>query len=508
MQLDLKKIPFGQGHSRHMLFEEADPLGKGFKKGYFLALAHMTVSLFAFASGAVRHSGLIQLEPFSGDKTLDISAEATPSLAVLNTEAGQIRFAIDGKALLMHSEGPGLKMTISLGHGESISKYENGYVLNMGTTRYIIDIRKGSGDVSVKWDLVALHSTDPLLTLTPENGVLDVIFWDSDPTYTKSDCAPDVDAAASKAAEAFDSFRTGLRGTNERNAYVFWLGYMKCRGEERLISNKIGNIQALTRNQLLSALALKQPSDVIAQLCTTLRLMKPSGLLPAWVKESSVIPEAAPPLWGLALEGIDIENVEPNALQECYSLLKKAVGWWQHERCDASGTFFYAYPHESGWNHAPLVTSNHPAVFPNLAGWMMLNFRALGRLAKSLGLSEEADAWNKLAEGQLKVLRSLWDGQRFVCRDLYAEEAIPCTDALNLLPLALGDALPEDIRNPLLACAEYPAVSPLFACLIALGCPAMRKIVLEKDPAQENALSGAAYDPTICALLLALEKRS
>ena len=506
MQLDLKKLPFGQGHSRHLLFEEIDPLGYGFSKGIFLALAHVSVSMFTGL--AVRPAGMIRLAPFSDGRTLEMTAEATPSQAVLTTEAGQIRFAIDGKALLMRSDGPGLGMTISLGRGETISKLGSGYVLNMGAARYIIDIRKGSGDVSVQWDLEALHSTDPLLTLTPEDGVLDVIFWDSDPTYAKPACAPDVDAAAEKATAAFDAFRGGLRGADERNAYVFWLGYMDCRGEELLISNKIGDVKALTRNQLLSALALKRPDDVIAQLCAVLRLMTPGGLQPAWVTENSVIPEAAPPLWGLALESSGIAGAEPAALEECYTLLKKAVGWWQRERCAADGTFFYAYTHESGWDHAPLLPDSHPAVSPDLAGWMMMNFRALGHLAEALGLSAEAAQWNALAEGQTAVLRSLWDGQRFVCRDLYSDAAVPCTDALDLLPLSLGEALPEDVRSVLSARTELPAVSPLIACLIALGCPALRKVLPEKGSAREHTLSGAAYDPTVSALLLALEERS
>ena len=506
MQLDLKQIPFGQGYSRHLLFEETDPLGYGFRKGYHLALAHVSVSMFTGL--AVRPSGMVRLEPFSDGGPLEVTAEASPSLAVLHTEAGEIRFAIDGQALLMRSEGPGLRMTIALGRGETISSLDGGYVLNLGTARYIIDIRKGSGDVSVQWDLAALHSTDPVLTLTPEDGILDVIFWDSDPTYAKPACAPDVGAAAEKAAAAFAAFRAGLRGASERNAYVFWLGLMNCHGEDLLISGKIGDVKALTRDQLLSALALKRPADVIGRVCSALRLMTPGGLQPAWVDENSLLPEAAPPLWGFALERSGIEGTDPAALEECYGLLKKAVGWWRRERCAADGTFFYAYPHESGWKHAPLLPESHPAVFPNLAGWMMLNFRALARLAGALGLAAEAEDWNALAEGQLAVLRSLWDGERFLCRDLYTGAAVPCTDALGLLPLSLGGALPEDIRRALLARTELPDASPLLACLIALGCPALRSSLLEKDPARGRALSGAAYDPTVCALLLALEERS
>ena len=47
MQLDLKKLPFGQYMSRHLLFEEADPLGRGWEKGLYLALA--AVCLYSVA---------------------------------------------------------------------------------------------------------------------------------------------------------------------------------------------------------------------------------------------------------------------------------------------------------------------------------------------------------------------------------------------------------------------------------------------------------------------------
>lgn len=506
MQIDLKKIPFGQGRSRHLLFEETDPQNRGFKKGYYLALAHESSSMFAGL--AARPAGMARLEAFSGDSALEVTAEATPSLAVLNTREGAVSFSIDGNALLMRSEGPGVRMTIALGRGETISRLGTGYVLNMGSTRYIIDIRKGSGDVSVSWDLIALSSTDPLLTLTPEDGVLDVIFWDSDPTYARPACAADVNAAAAKAEAAFEDFRAGLRGKDELNAYVFWLGFMSCHGEELLMTNKIGDVNALARNQFLSALALKRPAEVVERISSALRLMTPGGMMPATVKESSVVPEAAPPLWGLALEKSGVDGVSAEALKECYGLLKKAAGWWQRERCAADGAFFYAYPHESGWDHAPIIKSCDPAVFPNLAGWMLMNFRALAHMAEALGLAGEAGSWNALAEGQLKVLRGLWDGQGFVCRDLYSGETFPCTDTLGMLPLCLGKELPGDIGSALLASGKLPAASPLLACLIALGYPALAEKILQKDHAKANAASGAAYDPTECALLLALEERS
>ena len=61
MQLDLKKRPLGQYLSRHLLFEEWDPQGKGWAKGLYLALAQETTSMFA--STVDRSAGFIRLEP-------------------------------------------------------------------------------------------------------------------------------------------------------------------------------------------------------------------------------------------------------------------------------------------------------------------------------------------------------------------------------------------------------------------------------------------------------------
>ena len=87
MQLDLKKLPFGQTVSRHLLFEEWDPMGKGYEKGCWLALASESSSMFG---GVVeRAAGTIRVQPTLDGAPAEFTAEATPALAVLKGEAGQ-----------------------------------------------------------------------------------------------------------------------------------------------------------------------------------------------------------------------------------------------------------------------------------------------------------------------------------------------------------------------------------------------------------------------------------
>ena len=67
MQLDLKKLPFGQYMSRHLLFEEADPMGRGWEKGLYLALAAGSNSMFG--GFAMRSAGLKTCGCYDHDET-------------------------------------------------------------------------------------------------------------------------------------------------------------------------------------------------------------------------------------------------------------------------------------------------------------------------------------------------------------------------------------------------------------------------------------------------------
>jgi len=502
MQLDLKKLPFGQNMSRHLLFEEWDPQGKGYDKGLFLALATESSSMFG---GVVsRSAGMVKLTPTLNGEQLPVTAEADASQATLHCGGKQLRMAIDGNALLLESDGLGLTMRVRLGHGETAATFENGYVLNMGATRYIIEMRKGKADLQVMWDLTALHSTDPVITLTPEDGVLEAVFWDTDSSYARQEIAPNVAAAAEKAKTAFAAYQERTFGSSELYAYVLWLGYQKLRGQELLISNKMCDVKALSRSQLLAALPFKKTERVVDRLLSVLGMMTPGGMVPAWAKDSAILPEAAPPLWGMALtraikaDGLD--RVPLEKLEQCYVLAKKATEWWFQNR-SVNGVCFYAYACESGWAKQPLPSDAAPQVFPDLCAWMYLNCKALAAIAAKLEQKEEAAAWTEKAAQQMETLKSLWKGGAFLIRNAVTGEEKPCPAENALMTIALGSELPDGI-NP------KGEVTGIPAYIAALGCEKRAAALLDQSIEAASAPAAANYDPEICALLLALEERS
>jgi hypothetical protein len=501
MQLDLKKMPFGQRLSRHLLFEECDPQHKGYDTGLYLALAAESSSMFG---GVVsRSAGMAKLTPTLNGDAVAAAARADAAEAVLEFGGKTLRMAIDGRALLLESDGLGLTMQVRLGFGETASDFENGYVLNMGPTRYIIEMRKGKADLQVMWDLTALHSTDPVITLTPENGRLEAVFWDTDSSFARPEIAPNVAAAAEKAEASFAAFREQCCGTNEQYAYTLWLGYQKMRGQELLISNKLSDVKALARGQFLAALAYKEPERVIDAVLAVFALMTPGGMVPAWAKDSAVLPEAAPPLWGLALSRAfargGMDAAAPEKLSRCYELSKKATEWWLNNR-SVGGVCFYAYAYESGWAKNPLPSDSSPQIFPDLCAWMYLNCKTLAELADKLGLKAEAETWRGRASSQLTALKSLWKGGAFVIRNAVSGAEKPCPTENALMTLALGGELPDEI-------APTGETDGLPAYIAALGSAERAAALIKRSVENEDAPAAANFAPELCALALALEER-
>ena len=505
MQLDLKKRPLGQYLSRHLLFEEWDPQGKGWAKGLYLALAQETTSMFA--STVDRSAGFIRLEPTVNGEPADYTVSADPSCAkIACAGGGSLMVAMDGKALLIAGEGAGLILRIRLGSGESVRETERGKEVFMGATRYIIKPVTGSVKLEVTWQLTALRSSDPVLTFTPENGRLAIEIIDSTSAYDIPAYVHTPEEAAAKARKAFDAFAADL--PDPLLAYDLWMGLQIRRGQRLVLGNPIRDQKAYALDQTFAALPMKDAARRMELLGVLFALATPGGLVPAWAKESAIIPEAAPPVYGAALTGLDFGGVDKGELKAFRDALAKVTEWWFRER-SAGDACFYAYPHESGIAGKPAFPAPRPCVSPDLLSYLILCCSALAEMGKVLG--EDVSCWAEREKKLTKALLGLWNGKTFLCRDALNGDTAPAPKLLACMPLILGRKLPGDLRKALEAAAE--AVDPaeydsLLPGLAALGCPALKAKLLAAGAERADAPSAAAFDPARSALLLALQERS
>ena len=504
MQLDLKKRPLGQYLSRHLLFEEWDPQGKGWQKGLYLALAQETTSMFA--STVDRSAGFIRLEPTEDGKAADYTVCADPSCAkIACAGGGSLTLALDGRALLIAGEGAGLILRIRLGAGENLRETERGKEIFMGANRYIIRPVTGDVKLEVTWQLTALRSSDPVLTFTPENGKLAIEIIDSNAAYNIPEYVHTPTEAAAKADAAFKAFAAGL---DPELAYDLWLGLQLRRGQRLVLRSPIRDQKAYALDQTFAALAMKDAGERMKLLSALFALATPGGLVPAWAKESAIVPEAAPPVYGAALTGLNLAGADKAQLKAFKEDLAKVTEWWFRER-SAGDACFYAYPHECGAAGKPAFPAPRPCVSPDLLSYLILNCSALGAMSKALG--EDAALWAGREEKLKAALMGLWNGKTFLCRDALNGETAPAPRLLACIPLILGSKLPEDIRKALALAAEHldpTEQDSLLPGLVALGCPALAKKLLAAGGERKDAPSAAAYDPARSALLLALQERS
>lgn len=89
-------------------------------------------------------------------------------------------------------------------------------------------------------------------------------------------------------------------------------------------------------------------------------------------------------------------------------------------------------------------------VTADLTAFLVLQMRELSYLAKELGKEEQARRWADAAEEtQSALLDQLWTGDRFVARGAATGDTWSSSSLLDLMPIMLGEHLPEDVSSAL-----------------------------------------------------------
>jgi hypothetical protein len=535
MHLDLKKIPFGRRLSRHMLYEETDNLGAGWAKGLYLALA--TDIGGGFIGGPMMGpKGFALVTPTFNGTPLTYTYEATPSAVTLTTDKGSLRFAIDGtKVLRVEGRGVGLRIDGRLGFGSICIETPRGTELTVSGGIYLMAAQKGQMTLDCHWDLKALHSTDPIITIEPdESGALALAIYDTDDAYELPPLSESLAACADAAAADFDAFAAGIKKPADNHAffdtcvYALWTGFQSFKGKALVPSNKMSDMKIYTVEQPMAALPMTDASKVLELLAATLSFATPQGMVPTWLADRQNLAEAVPPVYAYVVSRLvdngDIKTVLVEKLADFYSVMWKTVNWWLTKRTDDNALVYYAYRHESGWPKEHIFGAGLPAVTPDLQTYIILAAESLSKIAAMLGKVGEAASWGDISRKQLSILtETLWNGDGFDTLHAATDEKAPCTGMLSLLPLLLGKRLPDDILDKLTETAtavRFEEMPILPAALLVLGLQASGKAAEAKaaadtlvkscadgganDARGKGTGAGAFFPPAACAALLAV----
>ncbi|GAA4935334.1 hypothetical protein GCM10023237_67090 [Streptomyces coeruleoprunus] len=166
-----------------------------------------------------------------------------------------------------------------------------------------------------------------------------------------------------------------------------------------------------------------------------------------------------PPIHGWTLSHLRGRLPEPlsrTELAETYRRLARWTDFWlTARRAFGAALPHYQHGNDSGWDNATTFDPERVVVTADLAAFLVLQLRELARLATELDLPDEARRWTRTAEAtQAAMLDELWTGERFVARGVDTAATWESSSLLDLMPMALGEHLPENIGRTLAARIE------------------------------------------------------
>ncbi|KUO15191.1 amylo-alpha-1,6-glucosidase [Streptomyces dysideae] len=407
--------------------------------------------------------------------------EATPGLLSWTGEQGRVALAYASPdTVRLRGEGLGLRITAA---ADALTPFtgtyfyrdpvEGAYVFTSYETgrRYRITVL--SGTVAEISGSQALGSGERGVTLTAApGGGWEAAVEELDSArlpYTSSETFDAVVATAEHAfaafADAVAPWRSPATPAAELAAYVLWSATVRPASlvtRPAVLMSKHWMDKVWSWDHCFNALALAPGAPALAwdQFSLPFDHQDETGALPDSVTHSEVLYNfVKPPIHGWALSHLRRRLPEPlsrTELAEIYRRLARWTDFWlTARRAPGAALPHYQHGNDSGWDNATTFDPERVVVTADLAAFLVLQLRELAGLATELSLPDEARRWTRTAEAtQAAMLDELWTGERFVARGVDSSQTWESSSLLDLMPMALGEHLPEHIGKALAARIE------------------------------------------------------
>ncbi|WP_369250783.1 amylo-alpha-1,6-glucosidase [Streptomyces sp. R41] len=423
---------------------------------------------------------LVPLDPTTGERA-EARVTATPSLLSWTHEGGRIDLAYESPdTVRLRGDGPGVRITAAaqiltpftgtyffrdpVDGAHVFTSYETG-------RRYRVTVLSGRvGDTSGSQ---ALGSADRGLTISAEaGGTWEAAIEELDSArrpYTARTTFGEVVTAAERAFVAFVDavapWRSSRTPAAELAAYVLWSATVGPAGlvtRPAVLMSKHWMDKVWSWDHCFNALALAPGAPALArdQFSLPFDHQDESGALPDSVTHSEVLHNfVKPPIHGWALGHLRRRLPEPlggEELAEIYDRLRRWTDFWlTARRAPGAALPHYQHGNDSGWDNATPFDPERVVVTADLAAFLTLQLHELAALAAELRLADDARQWTRIAEEtQAALLDELWTGERFVARGAESGDTWSSSSLLDLMPIALGEHLPEHVAKSMAARIE------------------------------------------------------
>ncbi|MDQ1050909.1 amylo-alpha-1,6-glucosidase [Streptomyces sp. V4I2] len=325
-----------------------------------------------------------------------------------------------------------------------------------------------SGTVTDTFGSQALGSADRGLTVAADaDGPWEIAIEELDtarPPYVSAAAfGKIVEAARNSFADFVDTvapWRSSATPAAELAAYVIWSATVRPAGlvtRPAVLMSKHWMDKVWSWDHCFNALALAPGCPELAwdQYHLPFDHQDESGALPDSVTHSEVLHNfVKPPIHGWAFGHLRRRLSTPLGqaeLAETYDRLERWTDFWlTTRRAPGAALPHYQHGNDSGWDNATTFDPERVVVTADLAAFLVLQLHQLAQLASELGWPEKARRWTRTAAAtQAAMLDQLWTGERFVARGVGSGDTWSSASLLDLMPIVLGEHLPDEVSGVL-----------------------------------------------------------
>jgi hypothetical protein len=420
------------------------------------------------------------------DERAETQVTATPGLLSWTGAAGRIDLAYEspdtarlrGTGLPLHVSAAVRTLTPFSGTYFFHDAAANAHVFTSYETgrRYRVTVL--SGTVTETSGIQSLSSADRGLTIGADaGGSWEIAIEELDtarPPYASTAAfGKIVEAAQNLFADFVDTvapWRSSATPAAELAAYVVWSATVRAAGlvtRPAVLMSKHWMDKVWSWDHCFNALALAPGRPELArdQYHLPFDHQDETGALPDSVTHSEVLYNfVKPPIHGWALShlrrrlGTPLDQAE---LTETYDRLQRWTDFWlTARRAPGADLPHYQHGNDSGWDNATTFDPERQVITADLSAFLILQLHELAALAANLNRPDEAGHWTRAAEAtQTAMLDQLWTDGRFVVRGVDTGHTWYSSSLLDLMPIVLGEHLPDDVSGVLAARIE-PHLTP------------------------------------------------
>ncbi|MBP2708461.1 hypothetical protein JOL79_32245 [Microbispora sp. RL4-1S] len=418
---------------------------------------------------------ILRLIPTAEGAPAETAVTATPHLLTWTAEAGRIELAYETPdTVRVRGEGLGLRLlaadpvlTPFSGPYFYRDPVDGSWVFTVYQTgrRYRVTLLHGR--ISANPGTQSLGAAERGVVLPADGEAWEIAVEEYETArapYRSGSAFEEVVAAARAEFETFRDavapWRSDRTPAAELAAYVLWSATVRPAGfitRPAVLMSKHWMDKVWSWDHCFNAIALGGglPDLSWDQFRLVFDHQDAAGALPDSVTHSEILYNfVKPPIHGWALGRL--RPLPEEDASEVYRLLERWTSFWlTHRRVPGRPFAHYQHGNDSGWDNATTFDPERVVETADLAAFLVLQMRELARLAAELALPEESARWSEEADRMREaLLAELWTGDRFVARGAQSGQTWSSDSLLDLMPIVLGEELPDAVREALAARIE------------------------------------------------------